>query len=81
MSIAHSQYRRYIIARMVTKRNKTRSVPMPPWAIVAIDEWADAAEILDGNVFRPMNKGRRIEGDTITPQAIRDVVVANDEEL
>jgi integrase len=82
LTFDHIQQRdgRWIVGVM-GKRNKTRSVPMPPRAIVAIDEWPDAAEILDGNIFRPVNKGRRIEGDTITPQAIRDVVVAYGEEL
>jgi hypothetical protein len=69
-----------VIVDLVGKRNETYSVPMPRWAKPAIDEWADAAEIFDGNVFRPVNKGGRIEGDTITPQAIRDVVVAYGEE-
>lgn len=83
LTFDHLQQRdgRWVIVDLVGKRNKTRSVPMPPWAKAAIDEWADAAEILDGNVFRPVNKGGRIEGDSITPQAIRDVVVAYGEEL
>jgi integrase len=83
LTFNHIQQRdgRWVIVDLVGKRNKTRCVPMPPWAKAAIDEWADAAEILDGNVFRPVNKGGRMEGESMTPQAIRDVVVAYGEEL
>jgi integrase len=54
---------------------------MPNWATVAVDEWAYAAIVSEGHIFRPVNKGGRTEGDSMTPQAIRDVVVAYGEEL
>jgi integrase len=54
---------------------------MTSWTKAAIDAWADAAELREGHIFRPVNKGRCIEGESMTPQAIRDVVVACGKDL
>jgi integrase len=59
---------------LVGKRNKVRSIPMPSWTKKAIDEWTKAASIKSGRVFRSVNKGDRVNGDSMTAQAIRDAV-------
>jgi integrase len=36
----------------------------------AVDEWTGAADFTSGRVFRPVNKGGRISGDSMTAQSI-----------
>lgn len=76
LTVAHVQQRegRWVIVDLVGKRNKTRSVPMPSWAKAAVDAWAAAAGITEGRLFRAVHKGNRVNGDTMTDQAIADVV-------
>ncbi len=59
---------------LLGKGNRVRSIPIPSWAKAAIDAWAQAAGIQEGKVFRRVNRGDRMSGDELTPQAIRDVV-------
>jgi len=61
---------RWVILDLVGKRNKKRTVPMPAWCKALIDQWAEAAGIEAGHVFRPVNKGDRLAGTAMTPQAI-----------
>lgn len=65
---------RWVIVDIIGKGNRVRTVPIPAWAKVAIDEWITAGNIDSGNVFRRVNKGDHISGDSMTAQAIRDVV-------
>lgn len=76
LSFEHVQQRdgRWVLVDLIGKRDKIRSVPMPNWTKAAIDAWSRASGISDGLVFRAVNKGDRVVGDGITPQAIRDVV-------
>ena len=60
----------------IGKRNKVRSVPMPSWTKQAIDEYASAAELSEGIVFCPINKGGRIANDGMSEQAIYNLVIA-----
>jgi site-specific recombinase XerD len=79
----HVQQRdgRWVLVDLIGKRNKVRSVPMPSWAKVAIDVYATAAGLLEGNVFRPINKGGRMRGEAMTEQAIYNVVSAHSQAL
>lgn len=76
LTFKHIQERegRWVLVDLVGKRNKVRSVPMPSWTKKAIDEWTQAAQIKSGRVFRSINKGDNIDGDSMTAQAIRDAV-------
>ena len=47
----------------------------------AIDQWADAAGIVTGRVLRSMNRHGRITGDSISPQAILDLVASHGRKL
>jgi integrase len=49
---------------------RIRTVPMPRWAKAALDGWSAAAEISEGAVFRGVNKGDRLTGDTLTSQGV-----------
>lgn len=75
LTTAHIQQRdgRWLIVDLVGKRQKTRSVPMPSWAKVAIDEWLVTGAIADGAIFRSVNRGGRV-GAAMTAQAAYNVV-------
>ena len=77
LSFDHVQQRdgRWVLVDLVGKRDKVRSVPMPNWTKAAIDAWGRASGVAGGLVFRAVNKGDRMVGDGMTPQAIWNIVV------
>lgn len=77
LTFEHIQQRdgRWVLVDLIGKRDKIRSVPMPNWAKATIDSWCRASGVEDGLVFRAVNKGDRVVGDGITPQAIWNIVV------
>jgi site-specific recombinase XerD len=79
----HVQQRdgRWVLVDLIGKRDKIRSVPMPNWAKAAIDEWSYASGLSGGLVFRAVNKGDRVVGGGITPQAIYNIIVGYATEL
>ena len=76
LTFEHIQQResRWVIVDIQGKGNHVRSVPVPSWVKVAIDEWRDVAGIDGGRVFRAIHKGGHLTRDEMTPQAIGDVV-------
>lgn len=78
LSFSHIEQRegRWAIVDIVGKRDKMRTVPMPSWAKVCVDGWKTVARLEEGFVFRRVNKGDKLMGESITPQAIRDIVVS-----
>ena len=83
LSVSHIEQRegRWVIVDIVGKRDKMRTVPMPPWAKATIDSWTYSARIDDGFIFRRVNKGGNLMGEGITAQAIYDVVINYAEKL
>jgi site-specific recombinase XerD len=83
LSFHHIEQRegRWVIVDIVGKRDKMRTVPMPNWAKAAIDSWKTVAHLEEGFVFRRVNKGDNLMGESITPQTIRDIVVSYAEKL
>ena len=65
---------RWVIVDLLGKGRRVRTVPMPSWAKLAVDRWTEAAQITAGPLFRPVNKAGRVTGDSISPQAIFEVV-------
>lgn len=65
---------RWVIVDLVGKGNRIRTVPMPSWCKVAIDQWTESANFKDGRIFRSINHGDNLSGDSMTSQAIQDVV-------
>ena len=55
---------------LVGKHGRIRTIPMPTWVRVAIDAWATAAGLIDGQVFRPVNRGDRMYGDALKEKVI-----------
>ncbi len=65
---------RWVIVDLVGKGNRVRSVPIPSWTKQAIDEWTHAANLSSARVFRSINKANALTGESLTAQAVRDVV-------
>ena len=76
LTFEHVQQRdgRWVIVDLEGKRRRVRSVPIPSWVKSAIDHWATSAGLTTGRVFRSVNKGGRVTGEDMTPQAVYDVV-------
>jgi site-specific recombinase XerD len=76
LTVEHIQQRdgRWVIVDLVGKRNHIRSVPIPAWCKKAIDEWTNAAEITTGFIFHSIRRGNHLAGNSMTDQAIQDVV-------
>jgi site-specific recombinase XerD len=83
LTVAHIQQRdgRWVVVDLVGKGLRVRSIPMPAWAKAAVDKWAERAGITDGRLFRAMRRGDHVSGDSMTDQAIADVVKAYAAEL
>src|ERR1700675_4896960 len=47
----------WCIVDLVGKHGRLRTIPMPPWVKNAIDAWTSAAGVMDGHLFRPVNRG------------------------
>lgn len=77
LTFEHVQMRenRWVIVDLLGKRNALRSIPMPNWCKNAIDEWAQAANIKTGCIFRRFRHGDHIAGNCMTAQAIYDLVL------
>jgi site-specific recombinase XerD len=66
---------RWVIVDMVGKGNRVRTVPIPSWVKLAIDEWASSANLQSsGLVFQSIHKGGYVSHARMTAQAIRHVV-------
>lgn len=83
LNFEHIQQRdgRWVLVDLIGKRDKVRSVPMPNWAKIAIDEWSKASGVSEGLVLRAVNKGDNVVGGGITPQAIYNIIVGYAEDL
>jgi integrase len=76
LAVEHIQLResRCVIVDLVGKGGRIRTVPMPSWTKTAIDAWTAAAGITTGLVFRSLNKGGRVTGESMTAQSIFEAV-------
>src|ERR1035438_9119114 len=61
---------RWCIVDLLGKHGRVRTVPMPAWVKLAIDAWKSAASIVDGNVFRPVNRADRLSAERLGEKAI-----------
>jgi len=75
LTFAHIQQRdaRWAIVDINGKGGRVRTVPIPSWTKAAVDAWALAADVNSDFIFRRINRGGRISGDSMTSQAIADV--------
>jgi integrase/recombinase XerD len=72
LTFAHVQQRdgRWCIVDLVGKHSRVRTVPMPTWVKAAIDAWTSAAGLVDGRVFRPVNRGDKVQGDAMSEKVV-----------
>lgn len=67
---------RWVIADLVGKRGRVRTVAIPARAKSAIDEWTSAAKITSGRLLRRLSRGGRVLGD-LSDWAVWYVVVTS----
>lgn len=65
---------RWVLPDLVGKGNRLRTVPVPAWVKVILDEWLERADISSGAVFRPLNKGGRMLDGRISEDTVWNVV-------
>jgi integrase len=72
LTMAHVQQRdgRWCIVDLYGKHGRVRTVPMPVWVKVAIDAWTAPAGVVDGYVFRPVNRGDQVQGDVLSEKVV-----------
>jgi integrase len=65
---------RWVIADLNGKGGHVRSVPVPDWVKIAIDQWTIPAFVNSGTLFRSINKAGRVWGTGFTPKVIWSIV-------
>jgi integrase len=72
LTIEHVQQRegRWCVVDLIGKHGRVRTVPIPSWTKVAIDAWTAAANISSGLLFRGVNKGDHVTGESLTSQGV-----------
>jgi integrase len=68
---------RWVIVDLLGKGRRLRTVPIPSWTKAAIDEWAAAAGVHHGRVFRGVYRGGRLlrpDSMSISAQIVYSVV-------
>jgi integrase len=66
----------WVIADLIGKAGHVRTIPIPGWVKVAIDDWKEASGIKEGVLCRSINRAGRVWGDGMTPKVIWEVVRA-----
>ncbi len=51
-----------------------RTVPVPIWVKLAVDEWIDAAKLKNGTLFRAIGKTGKVHGCGFTAKVIWSIV-------
>src|SRR4029434_10825043 len=72
LTMGHVQQRdgRWCIVDLVGKHGRVRTVPMPTWVKVAIEAWTSAGGLTNGRVFRPVIRGDRVRGESMTEKVV-----------
>src|ERR1700733_6629628 len=72
LTFAHVQQRdrRWCIVDLVGKHGRVRTAPMPAWVKVAIDAWTSASALIDGRVFRPVNRRGSMTGERMGEKVV-----------
>jgi integrase/recombinase XerD len=76
LDVEHIQLRdsRWVIPDLAGKGNRLRTVPMPAWVKVIVDEWLECAGLAEGPLLRPLNKGGRILEGRLSEDTVWNVV-------
>jgi hypothetical protein len=63
-----------VIIDLLKKGSRLRTVPVPGWVKLRIEEWLTVGGISSGCVFRAINKGGRLPGDGLGANVVWSVV-------
>lgn len=76
LSVEHIQLRdaRWVILDLIGKGGRVRTVPMPSWTKQAIDSWMAKSAIGGGRIFRSIDKGGHIRGESMTARSIFEII-------
>jgi integrase len=76
LTFEHIQQReaRWVLVDVIGKGGRVRTVTVPAWVKVCLDDWAQAAGITTSRVFRAINKGGRITHESLTDKAVQQAV-------
>jgi integrase/recombinase XerD len=79
----HVQQRdgRWVVVDLRGKHGRIRSVAMPSWVKQALDLWLEGAEVVEGKLFRALNRHGILTRDSLSTQAVLDVVKGYGEPL
>ena len=66
---------RWVIADLVGKHGRIRTVAVPIWAKAAVDEWCRVGSIMAGRLFRQITKCAAVTGKGFSAQAVYDIVL------
>jgi site-specific recombinase XerD len=64
----------WVLADLVGKGRHMRTIPVPHWVKLAVDEWTNAAELQSGILFRAIGKTGKIQGSGFTAKVIWSIV-------
>jgi len=72
LTMGHVQQRdgRWCIVDLYGKHGRVRTIPIPAWVKVAIDAWTGPTCVVDGHVFRPVNRGDKVQGDELSEKVV-----------
>jgi integrase len=65
---------RWVIADLLGKGGRVRTVAVPVWVKQGVDVWLTAAGLGEGKLLRPVLKGSRLVGEELTDWAVWSVV-------
>jgi site-specific recombinase XerD len=76
LGFEHLQQRdeRWVIADLVGKHGRIRTVPIPDWVDAAIRRWADAVALTTGRVFRALDKRGRVCSQRLSAQSVFNIL-------
>jgi site-specific recombinase XerD len=65
---------RWVIIDLEGKHGRVRTVPVPPWVKVAVDDWLSTAVFTTGRIFCAVSRHGKITSRTLSEQAVLDNV-------
>jgi integrase len=76
VTVEHLQQRdgRWVIADLVGKGGRIRTVPVPNWAKPVVDAWTEAAGITCGRLLRAVDKKDRVTGVGLGAESVFKIV-------
>jgi len=60
----------WAVVDLVGKGGHIRTVPIPVWVKFALDDWAAAAGITEGRIFRAVARAGKVWGDGISQNGL-----------